>query len=42
MGKVVLCLMQEMGRVQQRLGGDAAHVQTGPAKRFAALDNSCL
>ena len=40
--KVVFCLVQHMGRVQQRLGGDAADVETGAAKGLAAFDDGGL
>ncbi|KUP94357.1 hypothetical protein TRIHO_06760 [Tritonibacter horizontis] len=40
--KIVFCFVQHMGRVQQRLGGDAADVETGAAKGLAAFDDGGL
>src|SRR6056297_2162091 len=38
LGEVVFGLVQLVGGVQQRLGGDAADVEAGAAKGFSALD----
>jgi hypothetical protein len=37
LGKVVVGVLEVLGRLQQRLGRDAAHVGTGAAGRRAAL-----
>ena len=38
LSKVVLGLMQHVAGVQERFGGDAAHVQAGAAQGFTALN----
>lgn len=36
--KVLLCVLKDVRRVEERLGRDAADVQAGPAERAAGLD----